>query len=104
MQPDLHREGFCIFVRCCDLTPETAVGDFVSTIEDLDRIFLEIGKTAGFFPNPYGGAIYCLRLPRLTSSGSGASGSASAWRARSSASLRSVVLLPEPGAPRTPPF
>jgi hypothetical protein len=59
-QPDLHREGYAIFVRCCGLSAETPTDEFVATIETLDRIFSEqIGnKTEDFFPNPYGGAIY----------------------------------------------
>jgi hypothetical protein len=60
MQPDLHREGYGIFVRCGDLSSETPVGEFVATIETLDRILSgQIGeKKEDLFPSPYGGAIY----------------------------------------------
>ncbi len=54
MQPDLHREGYGIFVRCCDLSPRTPVAEFAFIIEQLDSI---IGNE-DFFPSPYGGAIY----------------------------------------------
>ncbi len=59
-QPDLNREGYAIFVRCCDLSVETSAGEFVATIEALDRIlFGQIGENnEDFFPNPYGGAIH----------------------------------------------
>ena len=53
-QPDLNREGYAIFVRCCDLNVETSAGEFVATIEALDRIFssksARITKT--FSPTP----------------------------------------------------
>ena len=81
MQADLHREGYGIFVRCCDLSPKTPVGEFVSTIEALDCILLgHIGRKESFFPSPYGGAIYCRQIgealdaARAVASGLGASG------------------------------
>jgi len=60
-QPDLIREGYAVFVRCGDLSAVTPIGEFVATIKTLDGIlFDQIGKKAdGFFPNPYGGAIFC---------------------------------------------
>src|ERR1035438_10514095 len=54
MQPDLHREGYAVFVRCCDLSSETPAGEFASVIDILDGI---IGKE-DFFPSPSGAAIY----------------------------------------------
>lgn len=61
MQPDLNREGYAIFVRCCDLSADTPVGQFAATIEELDRILSDrIGEhNENFFPSPQGGAIYC---------------------------------------------
>jgi WD40 repeat protein len=81
-QPELHREGYGIFVRCCGLSASSSTGEFVATMETLDQIFFEqIGKkTADFFPNPYGGAIYCghveqaLKAVRALVSGLGTSG------------------------------
>jgi hypothetical protein len=81
-QPVLNREGYAIFVRCCDLSAATSLGQFVATIEILDRILFEqIGeKKEDFFPNSYGGAIYCghvdqaLAAARVLLSGLGASG------------------------------
>ena len=53
MQPPLHREGYAIFVRCCDLSHETPVGEFVATIETLDRIlFAQIGEKSGSATGP----------------------------------------------------
>jgi hypothetical protein len=64
MQPDLHREGYGIFVRCCDLSSKTSAGEFVSVIDTLDGILSgEIGENKeDFFPSPYGGAIYRGRI------------------------------------------
>ena len=81
MQPDLHREGYGIFVRCCDLSSKVPVGEFVSTIETLDGIlFGQIDRKEDFFPSPYGGAIYrrqiseALDSARALASGLSASG------------------------------
>jgi len=62
-QPDLHREGYAIFVRCCSLRQSTS-GELVATIRTLDRILSDQirKKDSDFFPNPYGGAIYCQNV------------------------------------------
>lgn len=59
-QLDLNREGYAIFVRCCDLTAASSACEIVATIETLDRILYDqIDKKNGdVFPNPYGGAIF----------------------------------------------
>jgi hypothetical protein len=54
MQPDLHREGYSVFVLCCDLSPDTPAGEFVSIIDILDGVFAQIGVAKeDFFPSPY---------------------------------------------------
>ena len=59
MQPALHREGYAIFVRCCDLSSETPVSEFVSIIDILDGILSrQIERNEDLFPNPNGGGIY----------------------------------------------
>jgi len=80
MQPDLQREGYGIFVRCCDLTSETPVAEFVSTIETVDAILEQMGGNEDSFPSPYGVAIYrpqidqALDAARAVAGGLAASG------------------------------
>src|SRR5215471_13608893 len=59
-QPDLHREGYAVFIRCCNLSPQSTAGEFVGTIKTLDDILSDQIRSKDFesFPNPYGGAIY----------------------------------------------
>ena len=54
-QPELHREGYAVFVQCCGFSAEMDLDDLVATVATLDGVLQEqIGqKSEDFFPNPF---------------------------------------------------
>jgi hypothetical protein len=63
MQQDLHREGYCVFVKCPDITPDVTAEIMVDIVDTLDAVLLEhVGDAMDLYPNPFGGAVYCQAI------------------------------------------
>ena len=72
MHPAESRDGYAVFVKCIGLDTTTPPDEFAATVNALDAILHKhIRQEDGdFFPNPFGGAIYCKEVfPALEAAG-----------------------------------